>query len=421
MTQENKLLAVSDALERVLANFSALAIEHVPLARSVGRVLAEDILAQMDLPPFHNSAMDGFAVRSSDVVDASSDRPVALNVVGDIAAGGVIDLEIQAGQAVRIMTGAPVPGGADAVVPVELTDFTLRQAGTAAPSTVKVFQPVNDGANIRPAGEDARRGEVVLDSGKRVRPQEAGLLGTLGVAQVPVRRKPRVAILSTGDELLAVDMPLQPGKIHDANTYVLTGMVEESGGEAVNLGIVEDRPEAVQEALDRAVAAGVDLIVSSAGVSVGALDFVRSVVSSNGQLTFWRVNMRPGKPLAFGRYGAIPFIGLPGNPVSASIGFEVFVRPALFKMLGLRRLRPAFWQATLAETVESDGRESYLRGVVYRNNGELFVRLTGHQGSGNLRSLVQANALLFIPSGVKSLPSGAQVLFWLLGDIQDET
>jgi molybdopterin molybdotransferase len=421
MTQDNELLNVSEARQRLLEHFSAVEAEAVPLTRSVGRILAEDIQAAFNLPPFPNSAMDGFAVRWQDVVTAGDSRPVSLNVVGDILAGDVGDLELRPGQAVRIMTGAPVPASADAVVPVENTDFTPRQAGLAAPATVSIFRPAARGEHIRPAGQDVRQGEVVLLAGSRIRPQDAGFLGMLGNARVPVRRKPRVVLFSTGDELLAVDALLQPGKIYDANTYVLTGLAEESGAEVINLGIVPDRPESVQATLDQAVAEGVDLIVSSAGVSVGAMDYVRSVVERNGELSFWRVNMRPGKPLAFGRYGHVPFIGLPGNPVSAFVGFEVFVRPALLKMLGLANTDPPLWHAILTEAVASDGRESYLRGIVYRRNGELFVRLTGHQGSGNLRSLVQANALLFIPSGVKSLPFGAQVSFWLLGDIQDET
>jgi molybdopterin molybdotransferase len=269
---------------------------------------------------------------------------------------------------------------------------------------------------VRPAGQDVRRGEQVMDAGRRLRPQDAGFLSMLGVADVPVRRRPCVAVFSTGDELLPVEAELTPGKIHDANTYTLIGLVEQSGAEAYNLGIIGDDPAAVRSALDSAVQTGADLILSSAGVSVGALDFVRSVVEENGRLNFWRVNMRPGKPIAFGRYGSVPFIGLPGNPVSAYVGFEVFVRPAIQKMLGQAAGQRPFWYAELAEPVESDGRESYLRGIVSTEGGHLTARLTGHQGSGNLHSLVQANALLFIPSGVKYLPSGGQVQVFLLDD-----
>jgi molybdopterin molybdotransferase len=226
-----------------------------------------------------------------------------------------------------------------------------------------------------------------------------------------------VAILSTGDELLPAEAQLAPGKIHDANSYTLIALVEACGGEAINLGIVADDPDAVQACLDKAAAEKVDLILSSAGVSVGALDFVRSVVEQKGSLDFWRVNMRPGKPLVFGHYLGIPFAGLPGNPVSAYVGFEVFLRPALLKLQGMRNLYRPIWRARLIEEVNSDGRESYLRAIVERQSGEMVARLTGHQGSGNLRSLVQANALLIIPSGVKSLPSGARLDAWMLDQV----
>jgi len=238
----------------------------------------------------------------------------------------------------------------------------------------------------------------------------------LGVALVPVYRKPRIAVFSTGDELLPVEAPLQGGKIHDANTYILVALIEATGGVPVNLGIVEDQENTVKAALDQAQFEGVDFILSSAGVSVGAFDFVRSVVEKEGRMDFWRVNMRPGKPLAFGHYQGRPFIGLPGNPVSAFVGYEVFVRLAIAKLAGLNDWKRPTKRVRLVEPVESDGRESYLRAIVEEKNGELQARLTGHQGSGNLRSLVQANALLIIPSGVKSLPTGAETNAWLLDD-----
>jgi molybdopterin molybdotransferase len=224
-------------------------------------------------------------------------------------------------------------------------------------------------------------------------------------------------VFSTGDELLPVGLPLGPGKIYDSNTHTLVSLVEQYGGQPANLGIVRDREEAVRESLERAARERVDLIVSSAGVSVGAFDFVRTVVESEGRLNFWKVNMRPGKPLVFGDYRGIPFFGLPGNPVSAFVGFEVFVRPALMKMSGLVDWSRPAQPVELEEAVESDGRESYLRGVVALRDGRWLAHLTGHQGSGNLRSLVQANALLLIPSGVKSLPAGARVNAWLLDPI----
>lgn len=409
-----ELLDVSEAQHRLLDNFAPLGALEVHLADCADRVLAVDIESPMDLPPFSNSAMDGFAVLESDVADADRHHPVTLDVVMDITAGKVTGVPLKPGKAARIMTGALVPDGAEAVVPVELTDFNDRQPGVEAPKFVKIYKPVVRGAHIRFAGEDVKKGDAVMHSGLRLRPQDVGFLSMLGLAKVPVVMKPRVAIFSTGDELLPVEAPLTPGTIHDTNTYTLISSVENCGGDAINLGIVPDRPESVQACLDRASDEKVDLILSSAGVSVGAMDFVRSVVEQGGSLNFWRVNMRPGKPLAFGHYRNIPFVGLPGNPVSAFIGFEVFVRPAILKLLGLKNVFRNTVKVYTMDAIESDGRESYLRAIVSKVDGQLTARLTGHQGSGNLFSLVQANALILIPSGVKSLPSGTLVDAWIL-------
>jgi molybdopterin molybdotransferase len=260
----------------------------------------------------------------------------------------------------------------------------------------------------------------VLQTGHKLRPQDLGLLAMLGVADVPVYRKPRVALLSSGDELVPVDAPLRPGKIRDSNTYTLSALLEGAEVEVLNLGIAADRRESVEGLLEKAAAQKVDLILSSAGVSVGAFDFIKDVVEAQGELKFWRVNMRPGKPLAFGNFKDIPFIGLPGNPVSAFVGFEVFVRPALERLSGLETVstqkgtgRPRV-RVRLAESLSSDGRESYLRAYVREENGILCAHLAGHQGSGNLLSIVQANALLIIPAGVKSLAAGKDVDAWLL-------
>jgi molybdopterin molybdotransferase len=241
----------------------------------------------------------------------------------------------------------------------------------------------------------------------------------LGCSDVKVFRKPRVVMLSTGDELLPIEEPLSPGKIHDSNAYTLAAAIAKEGGEAIYLGIARDEEETVQRIIEKAIEFEADLILSSAGVSVGAFDFVRQVVEKNGRLEFWRVNMRPGKPLAFGAYRGIPFIGLPGNPVSAFVGYEVFVRPAIRKLSGLPGVPRPTVSVRLREAVESDGRESYLRAIVDFQDGHYFATLTGHQGSGNLLSLVQANALLIIPSGVKSLPAKAEVGAWLLGEIEE--
>jgi molybdopterin molybdotransferase len=413
----SELLSVAEAQRQLLSAFESLNVETVPITKVVGRVLAEPVIAASDIPSFDNSSMDGFAVRTTDVHLAAPGEGVALNVVGDIPAGRYVDVKISEGQAARIMTGAHMPAGAEAVVPVENTDFNARLPGIPAPATVRVFSPVKAGENVRPRGQDVRAGETVLPAGLRLRPQDIGFLAMLGVVEVRVHRLPKVAIFSTGDELVPVGGQLSPGKIHDSNSYTLIAQIERYGGEAISLGIVRDDLRAVKSCLDQALDAGVDLIISTAGVSVGAFDFVRHVVENEGRLDFWRVNMRPGKPLAFGSYRGVPYIGLPGNPVSAFIGCEVFVRLAVMKMAGMSTTARPVRRVKVLDTIESDGRESYLRAIVSSRDGEWQARLTGHQGSGNLRSLVQANALLLVPSGVKSLPSGAELDAWLLDDL----
>lgn len=404
------MLSVREARERILSQISPLETVECPLEQAAGRVLAQAVRAATDLPAFDNSSVDGFAVRAADTLST----PVTLLVVADIPAGSAPDFVLAPGQAARIMTGAPLPAGADAVVMVEETDFGQSAPGTPAPQQVTLQRRVSPGANIRKRGDDLRAGTEILTPGRVLRPQDVGMLAMLGVARVPVVRRPRVALLSSGDELLPVEAPLQPGKIYDTNTYTLAALAAQTGCDVLRLGAAADRREAVQSLLDQAVQAGADVIVSSAGVSVGAFDFVKEVVESAGSLAFWKVNMRPGKPLAFGTYRGIPFFGLPGNPVSAFVGFLVFVRPALWRMSGREAAAPQTVRVVLAETVESDGRESYLRAVVTREADRLTARLTGHQGSGNLFSLVQANALLIIPSGVKSCPLGTEVDAWLL-------
>jgi molybdopterin molybdotransferase len=401
------LLSVREAQEHILQKVHHVGQAKFPLEHAARRVLAEDILAAAELPSFDNSSMDGFALRSQ---DTSASR-VTLRVVADIAAGASLTSSLAAGESARIMTGAPLPSGADAVIPVEETDFTERGTSVPAPAQVTISRRVQAGENVRTRGSDIRAGDAVLAKRHRLRAQDIGLLAMLGIANVPVFNVPRVALLSSGDELLPVDAPLTEGKIHDSNSYALAVQIEDAGAEVVRLGVAKDERAAVESLLDRAAEMAVDLIVTSAGVSVGAFDFVKEVVESKGSLNFWRVNMRPGKPLAFGEYRGIPLIGLPGNPVSAFVTFEVFARPAVEKLSGLEPRPRRRAAVRLAEAVESDGRESYLRAVV---DEEGVARLTGHQGSGNLFSLVQANALLIIPAGVKSRPAGQEVEAWLV-------
>ena len=403
------MLSVSEARQRILAIFSPVDDVSLPLDRAAGRVLAADVTAATDLPLFDNSSMDGFALRTAD-----SGLNRTLQVVADIRAGDWSQVLLRPGQAARISTGAPLPPGADAVVMVEDTDFNDRRPGAPAPQNVTLHKTVQPGENVRRRGDDLHAGEKVLQAGQRLRAQEIGLLALLGVAEVKVHRSPRLALLSCGDELLPVEAPLTPGKIHDANSSILAAQASTARVEILRLGVAADNEADVRSRLDSAVTEKADLIVSSAGISVGAFDYIKSVVESDGELDFWRVNMRPGKPLAFGKYHGIPFFGLPGNPVSAFVGFEVFVRPALEKLCGLE-VRPRLRQkARLAEAIESDGRESYLRAVVTEENGKRIARLTGHQGSGNIFSLVRANALLILPSGVKSLPASSEIELWPL-------
>ena len=404
------MLSVTEARDRILSHFQTTATESTPLIACASRVLAVDIASTHDLPLFDNSAMDGFAIRSKD----TSAKRVTLRVVADIPAGATSIVTLKAGEAARIMTGAQLPAGADAVIPVEDTDFHNRNAGTSAPETVSLERAWKAGKNVRPRGMDIHAGEVVLKKGQTLKPQDLGLLAMLGVSNVEVYKKPRVALLSSGDELLTVDAPLESGKIRDSNSYTLAASIESAGSEVLRLGVAKDTRVSVETLFQKAMNEDVDLILSSAGVSVGAFDYVKEVIEANGALDFWRVNMRPGKPLAFGKYFDKQFIGLPGNPVSAFVGFEVFVRPVLERLSGQLGSSRRRIKVRSADEIESDGRESYLRAILREEDGIQIARLTGHQGSGNLLSLVQADALLIIPAGVKCVPAGQEVEALLL-------
>ncbi len=406
------LLLVKEAQERILAAFLPLETEKISLEKTVGRVLAEDICAQNDLPLFDNTSMDGFALLASDVTEAGVPTPITLAVVDDIPAGKMPAKKLRAGQAARIMTGAPLPQGADTIVPVEETDFNNRAPGAPLPQKVKIYKAAKVGANIRKRGDDIRAGEKILQRGQLLRAQDLGMLAMLGIAEVSVVRKPRVALLSSGDELTPIGESLTAGKIYDVNSYTLSALLNAAGCEVLPLGVAADTADSVRAALQKAKNA--DLIISSAGVSMGSFDFIKDVLEKDGALNFWRINMRPGKPLTFGHYENTPFIGLAGNPVSAFVGFMVFVEPVIRRMLGRGTQAEIHARAVLEEALESDGRESYLRAKIHRESGQLVARLTGHQGSGNLFSMVQANALIIVPAGVKSLAKGAEVETWLL-------
>lgn len=418
-------LSVEQALERILALVPVLEPEERPILQALGQTLAEDVVAGVTIPPLDNAAMDGYAARAADLAGAAADSPVTLRVIGEVAAGYVSSQAVAPGTALRIMTGAPVPAGADTVVPFEWTDeLDQKQAGRPAGpiAQVAIRRASELGQNIRRAGEDLAQGEPVLPRGRVIRPAEVGVLATLGRASVRVIRRPRVAILATGDELAQPGEPLRPGQIYDANSYGLAAQVLRYGGHPELLGVARDTIEALTERLRTGLEA--DLLVTSAGVSLGDYDIVKDVLAREGEVRFWTVRMKPGKPLAFGRLrGAggrwLPHLGLPGNPVSAMLAFELFGRPALAKLLGQPMPRPVMITARLAEAVtNTDGRRCYYRAVVRREGHEYAARLTGPQGSGILTSMARANALIVVPEDVARIEAGemaqVQMLDWMM-------
>ncbi|MDT8307313.1 MAG: molybdopterin molybdotransferase MoeA [Anaerolineae bacterium] len=409
MTQTDDL-TVTEALGRVLAGVHLLPPEQVTIGEALGRVLASAVVAAASLPPFANSAMDGYAVRSDDLATASRETPSVLDVVGDIAAGAAPGFLLAPGEAARIMTGAPLPDGADAVVPVEATNEPWRDAQRPLPAQITVYQSVTPGDYVRFPGEDIQAGQEVMPAGHLLRPQEIGVLASLGMAHVPVIRRPRVGVLATGDELVGVSEELAPGKIRNSNAYTQEAQIRALGAVPVPLGIARDELDDVRDKLGQGLEGEVDLFVSSAGVSVGAYDVVKGVLEAEGNVGFWRVRMRPGKPLAFGSYQGVPYLGLPGNPVSALVSFERFARPAILKMAGHTAWERPRLQVTIAGPITSDGRETYARAIVRREaDGSYVAQLTGEQGSHIMTSLVQANALLVVPEGVREVQRGAQL------------
>ena len=409
------MLSVTEAQQAILSHIKRLEPEAAPLLEALNRVLAEDVASDIDLPPFDNSSMDGYAVRAEDVARASHDHPIRLPVVADIPAGHPTDIVLPSGTTARITTGAMLPQGADTIVPVEDTDDGARGA-SALLQTVEIHKAFQPGAFVRRAGDDVKRGERVLTAGTLIRPAEIALLAAVGHSPVKVYRRPRVALLATGDELVTPDQQPGRGQIRNVNELATAALVLRCGGVPLPLGITPDRLEEVAAKLEEAIGQGADLIVASAGVSVGAYDVVKDAVRAHGSIDLWRVRMRPGKPVAFGFYRETPFFGLPGNPVSAMMTFEQFVRPALRVMAGFTSWRRPTITVTLLEAIESDGRETYARVWVERQADGWTARLSGGQGSNILSSLARANALVIVPDGVTQLAAGAaaqaQMLDW---------
>ncbi len=380
------MISVREARERILARIGRVtAVERSRAHDALGRVLAADVVAPFDVPPHTNSAVDGYAIAREDIPAAGQAR---LAVVADLPAGQVFSGAVRRGQALRIMTGAPLPAGTDTVVPQE-------DVGRAGDAVLIPATPV-PGGNVRLRGEDIPQGAVVLQAGAQLRPQDLGLISSLGLAEVEVRARPRVAVLSTGDEVAEPGGPVTPGQIYDSNRITLAALARQLGCDALDLGIVRDVRDDLRDRLLHASRTA-DVVLTSGGVSVGLYDLVKDVLAEIGDIDFWQVNMTPGRPLAPGMIGDAYFFGLPGNPVASTVAFLLFVRPALWKLMGRRALDAPRFTATCTSALRKKaGRMEYKRGVLRFGEGGWEVSATGPQGSGILRSMVLGNCLIVL-------------------------
>jgi molybdopterin molybdotransferase len=392
------MLSVEEALAQILALAHPLPTEPVALDAALGRVLAADLVAPLALPPFANSSMDGYAVRASDLAGAAAAAPVVLRMIGEVPAGGVFAGEVLPGTAVRIFTGAPLPAGADAVLEQEQT--AREPDGT----TVAMQAAVAPGRNVRAAGSDVAQGQLLLPRGSTIRAPEIAIAAAVGMASLPVTRRPRVAVVATGDELVAPGNELGPGQIYNSNTPLLAAAVREAGGEPVILPVARDRAEDLRARFTEAQAA--DLALTSGGVSVGDYDLVRQILDEMGGVDFWRVNVRPGKPLAFGRLGATPLLGLPGNPASSAVTFELFARPFIRALLGAAQVARPQITVRLAVDIPRGDRRHYVRARLRYEDGGVLAVPTGDQGSHRIASLLGADALVIIAEGADIAQAG---------------
>ena len=415
------MLSVEEALNRILSMFETLESERKPILEALGQSLAEDVVSTFDIPPLTNSAMDGYAVCYTAIEGATRDTPKELRVIGHLAAGQLPEQGVVHGTAIRIMTGAPIPPGADTVVPFEDTDEFDRKVqgiGALGITEIKVRSDVSKGSNMRPAGQDIQNGQLVLKKGIMLRPSEIGVLASLGRDTVEVVRRPVVAVIATGNELMEPGEPASAGKIYNSNSYSVSAAVLRYGGLPKILGIAEDNLESMTSKLEDGLTA--DVLLTSAGVSRGDYDIVKDVLASRGEIDFWSVRMRPAKPLAFGVFTnsdgrKVPHIGLPGNPVSALVAFEELVRPAILKMMGRVDLGKPTVQAVLEDDIVNyDGRRVYARAVITRVNGQYYARLTGEQGSGILTSMALANGLAICPEDVPAMEKGERIRVQML-------
>jgi len=397
---ENRALSADEARAHLLAQVAPVAgREFVPLRSALGRILAINIVAPHDVPAHDNSAMDGYAVRCDSLAGVGETR---LQVVGSAFAGNAFSGLVGKGQAVRIMTGAVLPAGADTVVVQEVT--RVEDGAVVVPAGQK------KGQNTRRAGEDLARGAVALAAGKRVGPAELGLIASLGIAEVAVRRRLRVAFFSTGDELASIGTPLAPGQIYDSNRYTLHGLLTRLGADLIDLGVVPDVPEALEVTL-REAAEVADAIITTGGVSVGEADFVREILARLGEVKFWKLNIKPGRPMAFGKVGDAWLFGLPGNPVAVMVSYTQFALDALLRLSGLDPLpeRPLLTVTAANAIRKQPGRREYLRGTVAAVDGRWQVKTTGNQGSGVLRSMSEANCFVVLPEDCAGVPAGDSV------------
>jgi molybdopterin molybdotransferase len=405
------MISVEEALDKVLSYVNILGQEEKPILECLGQVLDEDIHSPIDVPPLDNSAMDGYAIKAEDAAIASRSSPVTLDVIGEAKAGTVSKQKIKAGTAIRIMTGAPLPQGADSVVQFEHTDE--EQRGERPLRQIGILEPVARAQNVRRAGEDIARGDLVLSKGTVLRPAEIGVLASLGRERIKVVRRPVVAILATGDELVELGQPLPEGKIYNSNSYSAAALVLRYGGIPRVIGIASDNASDIESKIREALSS--DMLLTSGGVSMGDYDLVKEVLAEQGDISFWRVRMKPGKPLAFGTIKGIPHLGLPGNPVSVMITFELFARPAILKMMGKKNLSKPMVEATLEGIIKNtDGRRIFARAAVRREGERYLARITGPQGSGILTSMSQANGLVVVPEETNSVGDGDTVNVMML-------
>jgi molybdopterin molybdotransferase len=406
------MLSVAEAVERIIADIEPCPVERVALLDALGQVLADAVVSPVTLPAWDNAGMDGYAVRADDVAGASAESPVVLRVLETVAAGGFPTIDVTAGTATRIMTGAPLPGGADSVVRVEDSDGGRER--------VAISNDRDARHNVRPRGEDLCEGHAVFPAGTVIGPAQTGVLASVGAAIVDVHRRPRVAVLGSGNELVDLDRFAEAAegrRIVSSNNYSLHALIRSAGAVPMNLGIAPDTPDGLRAMVSRS--AGCDLLITTGGVSVGEFDYTRDVLTDLGaDMKFWRVRMRPGAPLGFGWLGRMPWIGLPGNPVSTMVTFELFARPVIRRMLGHTRLFRRPIPVVLAEPVRIHARLThFLRVIVHiKNDGVATAKLTGPQGSGILTSMSLANALLVVPEDRPALDAGEVLHALLLSD-----